>query len=249
MTAKLTVLLEGQPLRTSEGSVGFCATLLVEGRYRMVIDPGHAGRQAALQRALSAHGLESGDIDRVLLTHVHWDHSQNIHMFPDAELLLHPAERAYASDPQPGDIGTPPWTGPMVEAHPAIVEVDEGHELDDGVGIIHTPGHSVGSICVVVDGESGTEVIAGDVIHYAYVAQTGESPFVFWNHDQSRAAIARITELADTIYPGHDRPFRLENGEIVYLRPFHLRLGGVPIDRVGLEWDDQPRERFSLPGT
>ena len=245
---KIDVLLHGFPFRTDQGIPGFCSSLLVEGEKRTLIDVGHVGRRTTLQQALEDRGLGYDDIDVTVMSHAHWDHSQNFDLFKNTPMLVHPWERKYAHHPHPNDWATPAWSGAMVEFQPDIVEVEEGYEIEPGVRIIHTPGHSPGSITVLVDTDDGVCAVTGDVLHYANVALTKTNPLVFWNERDATKSINRILYEADVIYPGHDRSFRLVNGEIEYLEPMKLTLAGVHPDEPGVEFDTTPRPPWVMPG-
>jgi len=63
-----------------------------------------------LLERLQANGIRPEDIDRVVLTHAHWDHCHNVDCFPNAEVVLHENEREYIQAPHPQDWATPIWT-------------------------------------------------------------------------------------------------------------------------------------------
>ena len=245
---ELTVLLDGQPLRTREGIVGFCSNVLIEGAKRTLVDVGHVGRRTALQAALAARNLTPADIDCVVMTHAHWDHAQNLDVFPSAEILMHPAERRYAARPHPNDWATPAWSGKMIEHQTRIVEVEEGSEIEPGVSILYTPGHSPGSVCVAVDNGEHLNVITGDVLQYSTAALTKVNPVVFWNDAQATRSIERVLEMGAVMFPGHDRPFRFIDGKVVYEYPFSLTLMGVDPEGEGVAFDKTPAPRFVMPG-
>ncbi len=245
---KVEVLLDGQPVRTLQGIVGFCTVVLVEGEQRTLVDVGHVGRRNVLKAAIERRGLTADDIDNVLVTHLHWDHAQNLDVFPDARILVHPLERAYAGKPHRNDWATPAWSGVMLEIQRRIEEIEEGDEIEPGVRVLHTPGHSVGSICVSAETGEGLAVVSGDVLHYSSAALTRRNPTVFWSEEQASQSIDRIVEMADVIYPGHDRPFRVVDGEIEYLKPFELTLSGVAPDTEGLSFDTTPFPGYVMPG-
>ena len=136
----------------------------------------------------------------------------------------------------------------MIEHQPKIQEVDEGFEIEPGVTVMLTPGHSPGSISVLVETDDGLCAITGDVLHYSHVALTRKNPLVFWNEGQAAKSIDRILESADLIYPGHDRPFRVVNGEIEYLAPMKLTITGVSPGTPGVEFDATPRPPWVMPG-
>ena len=247
---KIDVLLDGQPLRTREGAVGFCSVVLVEGpTMRTLVDVGHVGRRNVLKAALQSRGLTADDIDNVVASHMHWDHAQNLDIFPNSKILIHGTERRYAARPHRNDWATPAWSGPMLESQKHIVEVDDGYEIESGITIMHTPGHSVGSICVVADTDDGRCVVSGDVLHYLSVAVTKKCPTVFWNVEQANKSVERIVDTADIIYPGHDRPFRLtRSGKVEYLWPNKLTLYGVAADTPGLGFDSTPFPPYVMSG-
>ena len=124
----------------------------------------------------------------------------------------------------------------MIERHPRIEEVEEGFEIEPGVRVLHTPGHSPGSICLLVETDQGKCILTSDVLLFANQALSRTHPVVFWNQEQAIRSLDRVIEEADVIYPGHDQPFRLVNGEIEYLEQMKLNITGVAPDEPGLEF-------------
>ncbi|MEV6652583.1 MBL fold metallo-hydrolase [Streptomyces sp. NPDC051219] len=251
----IDILLPGYAIDTDQGYPAFCGVFLVRGTdtaghpRNILVDAAHVGRRPHLWDALAARGLTAADIDTVVLTHAHWDHVQNIDLFPHATLLIHPDERRYAHTPHASDWATPAWTGLLLEQLP-VREVVDGQDIIPGVTVVGLPGHSPGSIGVLVDTEAGRAAITGDALHFAYVAQTRRNPLVFWDADQAALSIERVVGLADVIYPGHDRPFRLTSGnDIDYLEPFALTLTGLRPDTGGLAFaDGASRPLWVMPG-
>ncbi|WP_191971779.1 MBL fold metallo-hydrolase [Streptomyces luteolifulvus] len=251
----IDILLPGFALDTDQGYPAFCGVFLVRGpdtagRHRnILVDAAHVGRRPFLWNALAAHGLDAQDIDTVVLTHAHWDHVQNIDLFPNATLVLHPDERRYAHTPHANDWATPAWTGLLLEQLP-VREVKDGEEIIPGVDIIGLPGHSPGSIGVIVQTDRGSATITGDALHFAYVARTKRNPLVFWDADLAARSIERVLTVSDVVYPGHDRPFRLTSeGGIDYLEPFALTLTGVRPHTRGLRFADaSSRPEWVMPG-
>ena len=181
------------------------------------MDVDHVGRRSALENALNAKGLTSEDIDITILSHAHWDHSQNYDLFPRAPIPVHPLEWKYAHKPYRNDCATPAWSGAIIEFRPKIGEVEEGHVIEPGVILMHTPGHSPGSISVVVETPQGLCAVKGEVLHYSTVALTRKNPLVFLNEMNATQSIDRIVEQADIIYPCQYRAFHVVNRKIEYL--------------------------------
>ncbi|KOV52676.1 hypothetical protein ADL00_36185 [Streptomyces sp. AS58] len=251
----IDILLPGFAIDTDQGHPAFCGVFLVRGpdtagRPRTVlVDAAHVGRRPFLRDALAAHGLTAGDIDTVVLTHAHWDHVQNIDLFPHATLVVHRDERRYAHTPHADDWATPGWTGLLLEQLP-VREVTDGEEIIPGVEVLALPGHSPGSIGVVVRTDRGRATVTGDALHFAYVARTRRNPLVFWDEDAATRSIDRVLAVSDVIYPGHDRPFRMtEAGDIDYLERFALTLTGLGPDTPGLSFaDGTSRPTWTMPG-
>ena len=244
----IDVLLHGYGFRTNVGIPGFCSIVLVQGQKRTLVDVGHVGRRTFLEAALQERGLTPADIDVTVMSHAHWDHNQNYDLFEHAPLLIHPWERKYAKRPHRNDWATPQWTGAMIEHQPIIQEVEEGYGIEPGVRIIHTPGHSPGSITVLVETDGGLCAITGDVLHYSSVALTRRNPLVFWNEKDATHSIERIMESAEIIYPGHDQPFRMVQGKVEYVMPLKLTIAGLQPDTPGVSYDSTPRPAWVMPG-
>ena len=85
---RVDVLLHGQSLRTDQGSLGFCSTLLIRGEKLTIVDTGHVGRRQPLLAALERQGVKPADVDFALMTHAHWDHAQNYDIFDGATMLI-----------------------------------------------------------------------------------------------------------------------------------------------------------------
>jgi hypothetical protein len=99
-----------------------------------------------------------------------------------------------------------------------------------------------------VEDEAGCRVVAGDVLQYATTALAGYNPVVFWDDEAATRSIHRVTGMADVIYPGHDRPFRLDNGRVRYEHSLELTLMGIDESSPGVEFDETPVSRFVMPG-
>lgn len=98
-------------------------------------------------------------------------------------------------------------TGARIVAHRTSriehdVPVDDGSILSIGnlkVKVIHTPGHSPDSICLLVDGK----LLTGDTL---FVEGVGRTDIPGGNVRELYESLSRLIELGDDteIYPGHD---------------------------------------------
>jgi len=250
-------LLDGYRLGTDQGSIAFCSITLVEGLdehghlKRILVDTGHTGRRPALDAALNQRGLTRDSIDLVVCTHAHWDHIENVDMFPRAEVVMHGDERRYVRAPHRNDFACPEWIDAVVARYEDRVRtVEEGTKLLPGVEVVAAPGHSAGTIAVAVASSDGIAVIAGDSIQNAMVARERRNALVFWNDTLATRSISKLLAIGDLIYPGHDLPFRLNaDGHAHYIHDMELTLTGIEAGQPGLTLRADPElTQTIMPG-
>lgn len=247
---EVDLLLQGFTLGTDQGSAAFCGVTLVRSTKTILVDVAHTGRRELLLAGLEQRGLRPQDIDLVVLTHAHWDHMLNVDLFTNAEIIISTNERRYASAPNPDDWATPSYTGMILERM-RLREVSEGDEIDAGVRILDTPGHSPGSITLLVEDEAGTIGVTGDALPNARCALAGTPYLIFYDEVVARESAAKIKAHCRTLYPGHDRPFRLEGDSVTYLMPSSIRITTQmepAVTDVGVTLTSEtPRAVWALP--
>ncbi|MDR2089053.1 MAG: N-acyl homoserine lactonase family protein [Clostridiales Family XIII bacterium] len=165
--------------------------------------------------ALAGVGLTPDRIDSVIFTHLHWDHCHNGEKFPGKRFFVQRAELIYALLPldihanlyeAPKAGLTPPWF--RIAAQLEVVEGDT--DIDDGIRLVFTPGHSPGSQSVLVNTEAGPYLIAGDtVMQYENWEGKGFQKHLFSlvhvNLTDFDASLRKIETLgAVRLLPGHD---------------------------------------------
>jgi len=106
-----------------------------------------------LDEELGAHGIHVDDIDRVITSHLHFDHCGQNHRFRHAKVLVQRAEVEAAK----AELYTvPDWAfPPNVE----LTVIDGDDEVVTGVTVIATPGHTPGHQSVVIDDADGLRTV------------------------------------------------------------------------------------------
>ena len=207
-------LLTGFHVNADQGSFAFCTVVLLRGRNNILVDVGHKGRASILAESLDKAKVRREDINMVILTHAHWDHCQNIDMFPNAKILIHPKELEYARDPKRADLATARYFVDSLRGRD-VEEVTEGAEIEPGLRILETPGHTKGHISVLVDTRQGDAAVSGDALPWANSVITGLPSVIFWDRVEAAASVKKLLAASRTFYPGHDRAFRLKEGNAV----------------------------------
>jgi len=242
---KLELLLCGNGINFQQGDLALSTMALVrstaaDGReVRTVIDTGHMGMRRNILEALARTGLRPSDIDYVCLTHVHWDHVQNVDLFTQAQIVLAAAELESIQGDVPRDLVTPAWTRHLLSGS-RVLPVTPGDSVIPGIELIDAAGHTPGCLAFGVVEGGVRSVITGDALPWAEVGRLRQSALVFWDLEASQNSILRLLELGDVFYPGHDRPFRLVDGRVEYLLPYDMTMFGADPSTDGLKFGSPP---------
>lgn len=165
----------------------------------LVIDPG--GNPGGILKTISDSGLA---IKMIVLTHGHSDHIAALCDIQDrtgAEVAIHTADAQFLNGR--GSLSTMFGISYKTPDPPDRL-LDEGDIIDIGglhFSVLHTPGHTPGSICLL----TGDKVFTGDTLFYRGIGTTlmpGSS-----RRQLIDSIHTRLTALPDDtiIYPGHGR--------------------------------------------
>jgi N-acyl homoserine lactone hydrolase len=161
----------------------------------------------------------------VIMTHLHWDHCQNIKAFRNARLICSAAEIQWAYNPLP--LYYRSYESPILGIEPPFYgcqfELVEGVvTIVDGVSVFPTPGHSVGHMSVQVETTAGACVIAGDAIFRLRNLEPNEKerwrywvPARFVNSIDGWKSVEELDRRGDVILACHDDA-TLEHAEYPY---------------------------------
>ncbi|MDR1405159.1 MAG: MBL fold metallo-hydrolase [Candidatus Methanoplasma sp.] len=185
---RLDVLAVGSLRRDGEGKIldaHSSSVLIRSGESTVVADTGTEYMRPAIKTSFRQIGIFPRDVDTVVLTHSHSDHTGNIGMFEGADILIHEDECMNVPGSRP---------------------VDLDRELAPGVRAVHTPGHTSGSVSIFIEADK-RYVIAGDAVPTRSNCEKMLPPAVNIDPDLALESIKRITKYADVIIPGHGPPF------------------------------------------
>ena len=206
--------------------LGFDCCYLIQDAGCIMIDGGSPGQAETFRRALAKLSPNPRDIKLVVLTHGHWDHiasAQAIQSITGARLALHWQEKDWLEQslkPQPP--GVTAWGRVLramlglyvtsVRIPPAKVDVVLGDEVlslaEYGIPgkIIPTPGHSQGSVSIVL--ETG-DAFVGDLAMAEFPLRLSPGlPIFAEDIRQVRQSWQMLLDAGvKTIYPAHGTPF------------------------------------------
>jgi hydroxyacylglutathione hydrolase len=176
-------------------------------REALVIDPGDE-----VTRIMDLLGRHKLTVKAIISTHAHIDHVgglSKLHSFTGAPVLMHQEDLPLyqAMDVQAAFLGIPA---------PEITTIDnllkEGDTLrwgDYQARVIHTPGHTPGSVCLYVPQEAGAvtlaapQLLAGDTLFAGSIGRTdlwgGSMPQIM---DSLRSKLMQLPD-STIVYPGH----------------------------------------------
>ncbi len=177
-----------------------CNTYLIGGDFPVVIDPGHEHLLQGLLPQMAKDGFKPEGIRLVISTHVHPDHFEGVQTFAQsgAQVALHPEEEKFFRD-----VGGRFYAAFGMERPDIRIDfhLQEG-ELKLGkktFQVIHTPGHSPGSISLYWPEKKA--LFTGDVV---FPMGVGRTDFPGGDGALLLQSIERLSRLdAEWLLSGH----------------------------------------------
>ncbi|MFQ6051090.1 MAG: MBL fold metallo-hydrolase [Candidatus Hydrothermarchaeota archaeon] len=184
----IDVIKEGILIRDSAGSILEARSTITLIRDDVLVDCGFYGDDELLLKGLKKRGILPKDIETVIFTHLHDDHTANCFLFKESKFIAHRYEEII---PEVMDID--------------FIWLEKDQSIDEEIRVIHTPGHTRGSISIIVD----KTAIVGDAIPTENNYIKWVPPGVNYNHEVALSSMEKIIREAEFIVPGHDKPFRV----------------------------------------
>lgn len=176
--------------------------VVINGGRAFVVDPG-----ADAERIIAAAQAEGAKIEWVLLTHAHFDHigAAAALQRDGAQIVLHRDDVKLIKSFQNLSV----LAGVKVEHFTPDVTVAGGETLDVAgvsVKVIHTPGHTAGSVCYV----AGDVIFSGDTL---FALSYGRTDFPTGSFAQLKNSVVNKLFALEGDYkvlPGHEGPTTLD---------------------------------------
>jgi hydroxyacylglutathione hydrolase len=206
-----------------EGSVfripgmGFVNSYLVkldEERFALIDTGTPSGGKKVLSYLLSL-GKETNSIAYIVLTHSDSDHSgsaASLRSATGAPIAIHELDAPRVSgnkklkEVQGAASVLFDFIGILTRMERFVPDIllKDGDRLAN-MTVVHTPGHTQGSICLLVPGEA---LFTGDTLRTDKEGRIGFPPQILnWNTEQLKRSVTRLSTLKfSKLYPGHGSP-------------------------------------------
>ena len=181
--------------------IGFYSNCFIikSDSFAFVVDPSISEKK--VMEALEKQGLK---LEGILLTHGHFDHiwrAQELREKTGTPLYIHELDNEMLTDSHKNAFAT--FTGGKFTVNEADVILKDGDKIqlnNETITVIHTPGHTKGSVCY----DTGDSLITGDTI---FAQGFGRYDLYGGDINDLKASLSKLSEMAKNenrwIYPGH----------------------------------------------
>lgn len=207
--ADIQKLLASKFVGTDKMQTAVNGYLVNTGRHLVLVDAG-AGKLYGpalgfMLQNLKAAGHESGQVDAVVITHLHGDHIAGLMddgrpVFPNAVIHVDQADHDYWTSQQNADAApverkrfydVPRRTAAAFTAAGKWKTFKPGMELVPGIKAVAAYGHTPGHTSFAVESESRKLLIWGDLVHSHAVQFARPDVAIEFDHDQKQAVATR----------------------------------------------------------
>ena len=208
-------------------NLGVTSCYLIIGKEIVMVDAGMPKKLQLFKKVLSKHKIDPSRIKLIVLTHSHFDHcgsTRDIRDLTGAKIAIHESEIECVEHDKvlipkgvnfKGKITQPlifTFKIPFPKFTPDILLNNEPYPLSEfGIDgqIIHTPGHTIGSLSVILN--SG-EALVGCMAHNGFPFRLKPGlPIYAQDIDTIKENWKVLIDRGITsVYPGHGKAFPIE---------------------------------------
>ncbi|AYD03648.1 N-acyl homoserine lactonase family protein [Neorhizobium sp. NCHU2750] len=154
-----------------------------------------------VDRQLEMIGFKTSDVDYVIMSHLHWDHTGGMYLFPHAKFFVMSGELQYAFWPRAGG---PLYRREDIEPTRGFdwteIEIPDFDFFGDGsLRVVHLPGHSPGNASLVVRLANRTFILAGDTAHLRSGLEKDLPMPSDWNTFEAVRSIRKLKQMAHSL--------------------------------------------------
>ena len=162
-------------------------------------------KSQTIESQLALAGLTTRDIDRVILSHLHYDHAGNLFLFKNKDIYVSQTEYDYAFSMPGGAYTEKDYDIENIKWH----LIKEDGPIFDGIDAVMLPGHTPGMMGLVVHLESGSVILAQDSVYRADNYYPGlVVPGLIGDVDSYKKSVAKVKSLQEKynrkVIFGHD---------------------------------------------
>ncbi|MDY3867905.1 MAG: N-acyl homoserine lactonase family protein [Pyramidobacter sp.] len=220
MGFQIDLLTDVFPGKSSAGALGLSTCAMIRGGQKSILfDTAAHGVIKIIERRWKELNIDPEKVEMVFLSHMHYDHLNNLACYPNAEVVIGRREWEYAT--QTKDEWTPLESVQYLKNNRKIRFVEDNEEIIPGIRAIWTPGHTPGHMSMTIETEEGLCVLAGDAVKNRSELEMEYSD-QYVDKDASASSIRRIKSMAYKVLPGHDGYLYVKDGKVIPERELYL---------------------------
>ena len=152
--------------------------------------------------------IDSSSVDKIVFSHLHFDHCGGTALVPNAQIIVQRAE--WRSGHHPKLIEHEVYKPDDFDLGHDVLQIDGQHDIfgDGSVLCVPTPGHTSGHQSLRVNLTSGQVVLTGDCIYWQEVLEKMLLPPFGFDHEMQLDSMRRLKALQDEdgckLLYGHD---------------------------------------------
>ncbi len=156
--------------------------------------------EKTIAQSIAEINLSVSDIDKIGISHNHFDHIGQANVFKDAELFIGAADfdALFASEEVAEGLH-PAFLNEWSDGE-NVKKITGDHDVfgDGSVVMLSMPGHTQGHMSLQVNlKNAGPVILSGDLYHFTDNFEHGRMPDFNWNREETLASFARMKALVE----------------------------------------------------